>query len=80
MMVKKQTLCDVKGSALEALFSGSYAESCIGEEIFIDRNPLAFSMMIDFIRNSGELHETQNDHIKMLEMELEYWGIDRKIF
>ena len=48
--------------------------------MFIDRNPLAFSMMIDFIRNSGELHETQNDHIRMLEMELEYWGIDRKIF
>ena len=26
-------------------------------KIFVDRNPLAFNMMVDFIRNNGELHE-----------------------
>ena len=27
------------------------------EKIFLDRDPKAFKMMIDFIRNNGKLHE-----------------------
>jgi hypothetical protein len=36
--------------------------------------------MIDFIRNSGQLHETQKNNQEMLKMELNYWGIDDKLF
>jgi len=55
--VRKTTLCHVKGSALEAMFSGRHSLQKKNDKIFVDRNPLAFSMMIDFIRNNGELHE-----------------------
>ena len=36
--------------------------------------------MIDFIRNGGELHEQQETNMKMLDMELKYWGIDKNLF
>ena len=68
------------GSALEAMFSGRHSLQKKGERVFIDRNPLAFSLMIDFIRNSGELHEAQKNNHNMLKMELKYWGIDENLF
>lgn len=74
--IRKSTLCHVPGSALEAMFSGRHSLQKKNERIFIDRNPLAFSLMIDFIRNSGELHEAQKNNHSMLKMELKYWGID----
>jgi len=37
-------------------------------------------MMIDFIRNNGKLHEQQEKYYKMLQIELEYWGINEDIF
>ena len=56
--VEKQTLCHVAGSALEALFSGRHALNQTDDgRYFIGRNPHAFELMIDFIRNSGQLYE-----------------------
>lgn len=52
----------------------------IDDKIFIDRNPFSFSLMIDFIRNSGQLHEQQKNNYEMLKMELKYWGIDEHYF
>ena len=37
-------------------------------------------MMIDFIRNSGQLYEEQKKNIEMLQVELEYWGINLNCF
>jgi hypothetical protein len=39
------------------MFSGRHAMQKLDDKIFIDRNPLAFNLMIDFIRNSGQLNE-----------------------
>ena len=55
--VRTSTLCQVQGSALEAMFSGRHTLQKMEEKIFIDRNPFAFGLLIDFIRNNGELHE-----------------------
>ena len=78
--VRKSTLCHVEGSALEAMFSGRHTLQKKEERVFIDRNPLAFQLMIDYIRNSGQLHEAQKNNHEMLMMELEYWGIDKRLF
>lgn len=59
LCVRKSTLCHVEGSALAAMFSGRHTLQKKKDRVFIDRNPLAFNMMIDFIRNQGELHEIQ---------------------
>ena len=50
------------------------------EKVFIDRDPKAFKMMIDFIRNNGKLYEDQEKNYKMLQIELEFWGIDERLF
>jgi len=80
MTLRKSTLTHVKGSALEAMFSGRHELPKLKDKIFLDRNPIAFNLMIDFIRNSGELYEEQEKNHKMLSMELKYWGIDEKLF
>ena len=55
--IRKSTLCHIKGSVLEAMFSGRHTLQKKEDKIFIDRDPKAFKMMIDFIRNNGKLHE-----------------------
>jgi len=35
-------------------------------KVFIDRDPKAFKMMVDFIRNNGKLYEEQEKNFKML--------------
>lgn len=55
--IRKSTLCQVEGSALEAMFSGRHTLKKKNDRYFIDRNPFAFNLMVDFIRNNGELHE-----------------------
>jgi hypothetical protein len=78
--IRKSTLCHVQGSALEAMFSGRHNLLKKNDRYFIDRNPFAFNLMIDFIRNNGEMHEQQENNYKMLKMELDYWGIDENLF
>ena len=57
LSVRRTTLTSVQGSALEAMFSGRHALQTVEDKVFIDRNPIAFNFMIDFIRNNGELYE-----------------------
>ena len=48
--VRKSTLCQVKGSSLEALFSGRHPLQTDSDgRIFVDRNFKNFSAVIDFI-------------------------------
>lgn len=56
-MIRRSTLCSVPGSALEAMFSGRHSLQKVDDKVFVDRNPVAFNFMIDFIRNNGELYE-----------------------
>lgn len=62
------------------MFSGRHALKKVDDRIFVDRNPLAFTLMIDFIRNCGQLTEQQQNNLKMLKLELKYWGIDENLF
>ena len=64
--IRKTTLSQVQGSALEAMFSGRHQLSMKNGKVFIDRDPKAFKMLIDFIRNSGKLYEEQEKNFKML--------------
>lgn len=80
LSVRRSTLCHVQGSALEAMFSGRHTLQKLDGKIFVDRNPLAFNLMVDFIRNSGQLNEQQQNNNQMLKLELKFWGIDEDLF
>lgn len=62
------------------MFSGRHKLAMKGDKVFVDRDPRAFKMMVDFIRNNGKLYEEQEKNYKMLQIELEFWGIDEKLF
>ena len=78
--IRKTTLQQVPGSALDAMFSGRHSLPMKNNKVFVDRDPKAFKMMVDFIRNNGKMYEEQEKNYKMLQIELEFWGIDEKIF
>jgi hypothetical protein len=64
--IRKSTLTQVPGSALDAMFSGRHPLPMKNNKVFIDRDPKAFKMMIDFVRNSGKMYEEQETNYKML--------------
>ena len=41
------------------MFSGRHKLQNMDDKVFIDRNPYSFNLMIDYIRNHGQLHEQQ---------------------
>ena len=51
--VRWSTLIAVKGSVLEAMFSGRHELQKVDDRIFIDRDPEIFKLVIEFIRNLG---------------------------
>lgn len=55
--IRKSTLQHVPGSALDAMFSGRHMLPMKNNKVFVDRDPKAFKMMVDFIRNNGKLYE-----------------------
>ena len=56
--VSRALLCQNKGSALEAMFSGRHVlPRRHNGRVFIQRNPEAFQLMIDYVANCGQLHE-----------------------
>ena len=78
--VRKSTLTQVKGSALEAMFSGRHQLQTVDGRVFIDRDPGTFKMVIEFIRNQGNMSEIQANNCKGFLNELNYWGMDPKYF
>ena len=78
--VRKSTLTQVSGSALEAMFSGRHELQTIDGRVFIDRDPQTFKTVIEFIRNQGSLTQTQKDNYHDFLKELNFWGIDPNYF
>jgi hypothetical protein len=39
------------------MFSGRHQLPMKNNKVFIDRDPKAFKMMVDFVRNSGKMYE-----------------------
>ena len=63
------------------MFSGRHQiHSTDDGRMFIDRNPLGFNMMIDYIRNSGQLTKEMRTNYDLLDIELNFWGIDKQVF
>ena len=50
--VSKHLLCSVKGSALEAMFSGRHALPLYEGKVFVDRDPQVFNLLINYLRNN----------------------------
>jgi hypothetical protein len=51
IMVKRSVLTKEKDTILEAWFSGRHPIDTIGGKIFVDRDPIAFNMLISYLRN-----------------------------
>ena len=74
--VSKRMLTSVPGTALEAMFSGRHELEYVDGKIFVDRNPIMFEYLIDYLRNGCKLVEIglKYDNQMFLE-ELDYWGL-----
>ena len=53
--VTKSLLTSVPGSALEAMFSGRHTLTKLDDRVFIDRDPVAFRGLINYLRNNMQL-------------------------
>ena len=78
--VARSTLMTVKDSLLAAKFSGN-APMGKDSRIFLDRNPLIFNYMIDYLRSDRKVlpMDISSDKKKGLENEIKYWQVDRGI-
>ena len=53
--VRRSVLCQVPGSALEAMFSGRHQLAKIDGKVFVDRNPDTFIHVVDYLRNGMQM-------------------------
>ena len=75
-MVPRSMLCTVKGSALEAMFSGRHELPKVDGKIFINRDPEIFKSVINYLRNNLRLQKINDDEkLDLVMMELEFWGL-----
>lgn len=54
MQVKKSTLTSVPYTALEAMFSGRHHVKIENEEIYLDRDPKIFQILVQYLRNDKQ--------------------------
>ena len=78
MQASRSILTFVKGSTLEAMFSGRHPITTLDNgEHFIDRNPKIFTMILDYLRNGCRIPPIEDTYKRQsFEMELDYWGIE----
>ena len=78
-VVRRSLLCSVPGSALEAMFSGRHHLPKFEGKIFVDRNPVVFSHIIDYLRNNMQLPEGLDKlEIGKIDLEIQFWGLKPK--
>lgn len=69
----------VKDSALHALVSGRHEiQTDKDGNYFIDRDPLSFKLMLNYLRNCQNYNVYDESKKDMLAKELEYWQINDK--
>jgi BTB/POZ domain len=72
---RRSTLCSVKGSFLESLFSGRFtAEVDRDGCVFIDRDPELFRAVLAYLRDRGAPHAFALNDPRMMH-ELDYYGL-----
>ena len=83
MVVGRQTLTSVPGSRLAEMFLVDMNLRQVDQgEIFIDRDHLAFSYLITYLRNGRKyLPNITNEMKVLIEIEIAYWKLqeDREI-
>ena len=57
-LVSKKVLTSVKDSILNQMFSVSFNLKSINDSIYIDRDPVIFDMVLNYLRNEGEYFPT----------------------
>ena len=67
----------VKGSLLEKRFSREYDQKEIEDEIFLDRDPKTFEMMLNYLRHERKYipKKVDEESIRLFELELKHWGV-----
>ena len=83
----RTTLCAVEGSLLANMF-GKYAQPIkigIGGELFLDRNPIAFGVILDYLRDGCRVmvdlpsnKDNNNDEVALLQRlrtDADYFGL-----
>ena len=83
----RTTLCAVEGSLLEKMFrsDSNFAQPIeIGGEVFLDRNPIAFGCILDYLRDAGHVMvdlqsnadiNDQEDFFRRLRTDADYFGL-----
>ena len=76
IQVSRAVLTKVKGSKLEAMFSGRHPVEMFDGKYFIDRDLEGFMLVVDFLRNDENfvLLKDEIQHHK-LNRELKFWGL-----
>ena len=77
MQVSRTLLTKVKGSSLEAMFSGRHTVKKVKDNIFVDRDADVFTMVISYLRN-GLKYPTIDDKVlnDRFKQELNYWMLE----
>ena len=78
--ITKELLCSEPNSVLEAMFSGRHDDNLetVNGEIIIDRDPEAFKMMLQYLRNPDIVCDFQSKFKEdLFDKELNYWGITK---
>ncbi|EJK55575.1 hypothetical protein THAOC_24683 [Thalassiosira oceanica] len=84
--VKRGTLCQLKGTRLEALFSGRWEKKLQKDSsgrIFLDVNPTAFQAIVDYLNELSisaeedppQLPRVNEEHQHILDHQLELFGL-----
>ena len=76
--LRRQLLCQVPGSALEAMFSerNDVMLQRVNNKVFVDRDPKIFKYVVMYLRNNQKLPMIQDKFRRELfEQELDFWGL-----
>ena len=70
-------LTSVRGSWLEKVFSGKHDLKYVDDYIFLDRNPIVFDLVLDYLRHGGNYlpRNLEKETFALFSLEIEYWGI-----
>lgn len=80
--LSKDLLCKIKGSHLEAMFSGRHRLNVNEQgQVVLDRDPILFKYIIDFLRfNHMKTIFVKDEKMKTdLQQEFDYWCIEPEV-
>ena len=79
--VSRALLTQVKGSSLDAMFSGRHTLTVLeGGAIFVDRDADVFQLVVSFLRNGCRIPVIADEFLReRFKLELEYWNLDQPV-